>query len=68
MHFFKFKDIESEQEVYVNPKTIEYYMYEKDYVQIETSSMYMRVSKTQFIDMMMLEGALEHDTHTHNIL
>ena len=70
MYFYKFKEIDSGQEVYVNPKAIEYYMYVKDYVQIETSSMYMHVSKSEFINMMMLEGAREywHTLHTIEFL
>lgn len=55
MNFYKLTDIETGQDVYINPKTIEYYMREKDYVQLETSSMYMHVSISDFNHMMALE-------------
>ena len=55
MNFYKLTDIETGRLVNVNPKAIEYYMIEKDYVQIETSSMYMHVALSEFNDMMALE-------------
>ena len=60
MRFYKLTDIETKQDTYVNPKAIEYYMYADDYVQIETSSMYMHVSLSDFENMMNLEGAREY--------
>ena len=64
MNFYKLKDIETGQDTYVNPKMIEYYMYVNDHVQIETSSMYMRVSLEEFEYMMILEGIEEYwNTH-----
>ena len=60
MNFYKLADIETGQEVYINPKTIEYYMRGKDNVQLETSSMYMHVSLDEFNNMMVLEGNEEY--------
>ena len=60
MNFYKLTDIETGQDVYINPKTIEYYMRGEDYVQLETSSMYMHVSLSDFENMMILEGAREY--------
>ena len=60
INFYKLTDLQTQQEVYVNPNTIEYYMYFKDYVQIETSSMYMHVSLDDFNNMMILEGNEEY--------
>lgn len=55
MNFYRLTDIETGRVVSVNPKAIEYYMIEKDYVQIETSSMYMHVALSEFNHMMALE-------------
>ena len=60
MNFYKLTDIETGQDTYVNPKMIEYYMYGDDYVQIETSSMYMHVSLSDFENMLILEGVDEY--------
>ena len=65
MNFYKLKDIETGQDTYVNPKMIEYYMYVDDHVQIETSSMYMRVSLEEFEYMMILEGIEEYWNTQH---
>lgn len=60
MNFYKLTDIETGQDTYVNPKTIEYYMRGEDYVQLETSSMYMHVSVSDFNNMMALESNKEY--------
>lgn len=60
MNFYKLTDIETGQDVYINPKTIEYYMRGKDHVQLETSSMYMHVGLNEFNNMMVLEGNEEY--------
>ena len=67
MRFYKLTDIETGQEVYINPKMIEYYMYHDDYVQIETLSMYMHVALLDFSNMMFLEGADEYWNAQHTI-
>lgn len=64
MNFYKLTDIESGRVVNVNPKAIEYFMIEKDFVQIETSSMYMHVSLSEFNNMMALERINVYETHT----
>lgn len=55
MNFYKLTHIDTGQVVYINPNTIEYYMRGDDYVQLETSSMYMHVSLSEFNNMMALE-------------
>ena len=60
MKFFKCTDIETKQEVYVNPNMIEFYMYEKDFVQIVTSSMLMHVSLSEFENMVILGDIHEY--------
>ena len=60
MNFYKLTDIETQQELYINPNTIKYYMRGDDYVQLETSSMYMHVSLDEFNNMMILEGNEEY--------
>ena len=65
MTVYKLTDIITSQETYVNPNSIEYYMYEEGFVQIETSSMYMRVSYLEFNNMRLLEGMNEHWNTQH---
>lgn len=67
MNFYRLTDIETGRVVNVNPKAIEYYMIEKDYVQIETSSMYMHVALSEFNHMMALERINVY-WNTHNII
>ena len=65
MKFFKLRDISTNYDIYVNPKHIELYVYHKndnvEYVEIRfTSGQYAEVNISDFVNMMVLEGAREY--------
>lgn len=61
MNFYKLLDTECGLDVYINPKAIEYYVYHETTVEIYLCSKeYMYVDKSDFINMMILEGAREY--------
>ena len=59
MNFSKLTDIEVDEELYVNPNSINFYMYTNDGVLIDTASTRIEVNKADFENMMLLEGAKE---------
>lgn len=64
MRFYKLRDISTNYDIYVNPKNIELYVYHNKYVEyVEIrfkSGEYADVSQTDFVNMMILEGADEY--------
>ena len=61
MNFYKVLDTECGLDVYINPKSIEYYIYNETSVEIYLHSKeYMNVDKSDFTNMMVLEGAREY--------
>lgn len=60
MNFYKLTDYDTGEEIYVNPKFIEYYVYNDHNVLIVTHSLHMRCFKSDFLNMMILEGADEY--------
>lgn len=66
INFYKLTDIITDDELYLNPKTINFYMYTNDGVMIDTDSIRIEVSKSDFTNMLILEGIDEywHTQHT----
>ena len=59
MNFYKLLDIETGEDLYVNPKHIVFYMRTDDGVLIDTGSKQILSLKADFENMMFLEGAKE---------
>lgn len=60
MTFYKLKDVKNGDEVYVNAESLEWYIYHEKYVEINLSSGdYITVPKSEFENMMLMEGAKE---------
>lgn len=71
MNFYKLKSIDNGKEIYLNPKSIICYYNEdstkdSNVIIIFNGGDYVTVSKSDFINMMVLEGAREywHTQHT----
>ena len=60
MNFYKLTDIITHDEIYLNPKKINFYVYTNDGVMIDTDSIRIEVSKVDFTNMMILEGVDEY--------
>ena len=61
MRFYKLLDVECRLDVFINPKSIEYYVYHDKKVEIYLHSKeYMYVDKSDFENMMILEGVDEY--------
>ena len=61
MTFYKLLDIKSGLHVYVNPKYIQYYVYHETSVEIYLySKVFMYVDKSDFTNMLILEGVDEY--------
>lgn len=61
MNYYKLLDFSFYENVYVNPKNIETYKYNKNSVRVRfTSGLYGEFSKSDFSNMMILEGADEY--------
>ena len=61
MRFYKLLDTECGLDVYINPKSIQFYTYHETSVEIYLRSKeYMFVDKSDFENMMILEGAREY--------
>lgn len=61
MTFYKLFDYKTKQDVYLNPITIAYYVYNDTYVEIYLLSQdYMRADKLDFMNMIFLEGGREY--------
>ena len=59
MNFYKLLDIETGEDLYVNPKHIVFYMRTDDGVLIDNGSVRILTLKADFENMMILEGAKE---------
>lgn len=59
MNFYKLLDIETDEELYINPKYINFYEYMSDGVLVDTGSVRILTLKADFEHMMLLEGAKE---------
>ena len=59
MNFYKLLDIETDEELYINPKYINFYEYMSDGVLVDTGSVRILTLKADFENMMLLEGAKE---------
>lgn len=59
MNFYKLLDIETDEELYINPKSINFYEYMSDGVLVDTGSVRILTLKADFENMMFLEGAKE---------
>lgn len=59
MNFYKLLDIETDEELYINPKCINFYAYTGDGVLIDTDSVRILTSESDFQNMMILEDAKE---------
>lgn len=60
MNFYKLLDIEIMSDVYINPKSIEYYIYhEKTVALYLRTKEFMYVDKSDFENMMFLENNKE---------
>ena len=69
MNFYKLLDIELGLDVYINPKSIEYYVYNDTYVEVYLhTQQYMHVDKSDFTNMMILEGVDEYWQTTLTII
>ena len=59
--FYKLLDVECGLDVYLNPKSIEYYVYKDKYVEIYIKPQkYMHVDKSDFENMLIFEGIDEY--------
>ena len=59
MNFYKISDIETGEDVYVNPKHIIFYMRTDKDVLIDNGSVRILTLEADFENMMLLEGAKE---------
>ena len=59
MNFYKLLDVETGEDLYVNPKHIVFYMRTADGVLIDNGSKQFIVAQSDFQNMMILEGAKE---------
>ena len=57
MNFYKLLDIETGEDLYVNPKHIVFYMRTDDGVLIDNGSVRILTLEADFENMMLLEGA-----------
>lgn len=66
MTFYKLKGLISGEYYYINPEDIDFYRYTDDGVMIRVKQMPMEVSKSDFTNMLILEGIDEywHTQHT----
>ena len=61
MNFYKLLDTKYGLDVYINPKSIEYYVYHEASVEIYLhSKTFLHVDKSDFTNMMILEGVNEY--------
>lgn len=61
MRFYKIYDVMNDDTIYVNSESLEYYTYNEKYVELNLSSGdYIHADKSDFENMMFLEGAREY--------
>ena len=69
MKFYKLLDIELGSNVYINPKSIVYYVYNDTYVEVYLhTQQYVHVDKSDFTNMLILEGVDEYWQTTLTII
>ena len=69
MNFYKLLDTKYGLDVYINPKSIEYYVYHDTYVEVYLhTQQYMHVDKSDFTNMLILEGVDEYWQTTLTII
>ena len=69
MNFYKLLDIELGSNVYINPKSIVYYVYNDTYVEVYLhTQQYVHVDKSDFTNMLILEGVDEYWQTTLTII
>ena len=69
MNFYKLLDIELGSDVYINPKSIVYYVYHDTYVEVYLyTQQYIHVDKSDFTNMLILEGVDEYWQTTLTII
>ena len=69
MNFYKLLDIELGSNVYINPKSIVYYVYNDTYVEVYLhTQQYIHVDKSDFTNMLILEGVDEYWQTTLTII
>lgn len=54
--FYKITDIDSNHELYINPKIIDFYFYTDKGVLIQTSNIPIHTNRDDFENMIILEG------------
>lgn len=59
MNFYKLLDIDTGEDLYINPKCINFYEYMSDGVLVDTGSVRILTSESDFQNMMILEYAKE---------
>lgn len=59
MNFYKLLDVETGEDLYVNPKHIVFYMRTDDGVLIDNGSVRILTLEEDFENMMLIEGAKE---------
>ena len=60
MKYYRLIDIENGDELYVNPNIIDFYIYTNKGVLIHTNKYTMHVDKSDFTNMMIIEGVNEY--------
>ena len=61
MNFYKLLDTKYGLDVYINPKSIEYYVYHESSVEVYLHSKnFLHVDKSDFTNMLILEGVNEY--------
>ena len=69
MNFYKLLDTKYGLDVYINPKSIVYYVYHDTYVEVYLhTQQYMHVDKSDFTNMLILEGVDEYWQTTLTII
>ena len=63
MRFYKLTSVSTGDDYYINPKMIEFYRYSDNGVIIHTNKYTMHVDKSDFTNMMILEGVDEYWTN-----
>ena len=69
MNFYKLLDTKYGLDVYINPNSIEYYVYHDTYVEVYLHTQrYIHVDKSDFTNMLILEGVDEYWQTTLTII
>lgn len=63
MNYYRLLEVETGDELYVNPNIIDFYRYSDKGVIIHTNNYTMHVDKSDFTNMLILEGVNEYWTN-----